>query len=86
MGAFASRQVARPDYRVLVATLDALQSASPAARALRANGVRGATAISNNGLVALLLGEGGWREAVVAQGGCFHGESAAAAASRRQPK
>jgi hypothetical protein len=35
MHARGRRQVARPDYRVLVATLEAMQSASPAARALR---------------------------------------------------
>ncbi|HEX8400077.1 MAG TPA: hypothetical protein VF628_00050 [Allosphingosinicella sp.] len=86
IGAWASRQAARPDYRVLVATLEAVQSASPAARALRAAGAQGRAAPCHDGLVTLLLGEPGWREAVAAQGGCFHREGAAAAASRRKGK
>ena len=86
MGAFASRQVSRPDYRVMVATLDAMQSASPAARALRATGAAGQAALSQDGLVSLLLGEPGWREAILAQGGCFHRGGFGAAANCRQWK
>lgn len=86
MGAWASRQPARPDYRIMVATLEALQSASSAARALRAGGACAQTPARHDCLVALLLGEPGWREAVGAQGGCFDRDGAAAASSRRQPK
>jgi hypothetical protein len=38
----------------------------------------------HDALVALLLGEPGWREAVAAQDGCFH--PASAAARTCQPK
>jgi 3-hydroxyisobutyrate dehydrogenase-like beta-hydroxyacid dehydrogenase len=85
MGAWAGRRAARPDYRVLVATLEAVQSASPAARALRGARVSAQTLPRHDCLVALLLGTPHWREAVAAQGGCFHGE-AAAALRRRKPK
>lgn len=69
---FASRSAARLDYRVLVATLAAMQSASAAARAVRAPGSEGKAAFRHDPLVELLLGGPGWRDAVAAQGGCFN--------------
>ncbi len=53
---FASRSAARLDYGVLVATLEAMQSASAAARALRGLGAEGKAAPRHDGLVELLLG------------------------------
>ena len=84
MGAWASREAARPDYRVMVATLEAMQSASVTARALRGSRISPEAPARHDCLVALLLGEPGWRETVAAQAGCFNPEGAAAAASRRQ--
>jgi len=84
--AWGRRQPARPDYRILVATLEAMQSASPAARALRSARVSDDAQPRHDGLVALLLGEPAWRAAVTAQGGCFHRGAAAHAAQRRKPK
>jgi nitroreductase len=69
---FASRMPARLDYGVLVSTLEAMQSASAAARAVRGLGIEGMAAPRQDALVELLLGGSGWRDAVVAQGGCFH--------------
>jgi hypothetical protein len=86
MHARGRRQVARPDYRVLVATLEAMQSASPAARALRGAPIDAAAQPRHDGLVALLLGEPAWREAVAAQGGCFHRTVAGQAGELRKPK
>jgi hypothetical protein len=86
MGAWASREAARPDYRVMVATLEAMQSASPAARAVRGSRVSPEAPARHDCLVALVLGEPGWRESVAAQAGCFNPEAAAAAASRRKLK
>ncbi len=74
---FASRSAARLDYGVLVATLEAMQSASAAARAVRGFGGQGAAAPRQDALVELLLGGGGWREALNAQGGCFNAAQAA---------
>jgi hypothetical protein len=86
MSAWASRRAARPDYRVLVATLEAIQSASPTARALRSSRISPEAPARHDCLVALLLGEPGWRETVAVQAGCFNPDGAAAAASRRKPK
>jgi hypothetical protein len=73
---FAGRSPARLDYRVLVATLATMQSASPAARA--AAGTGEGSMISRHGpLVELLLGGPSWREAVAAQAGCFNQAQAA---------
>lgn len=69
---FASRSAARLDYRVLVATLEAIQSSSAAARAVRGLGVQGQAVPHRNGLVELVLGGPGWREAVAAQRGSFN--------------
>ena len=69
---FAGGTAARLDYGVLVATLEALQSASPAARAVRGLGSGGIAQARPDPLVELLLGGPDWREAVVAQGGCFN--------------
>ncbi len=84
MGAWASREAARPDYRVMVATLEAMQSASATARALRASRVSPEAPARHDCLVALLLGEPGWREAVSSQAGCFNPDGAAAAAGCRK--
>jgi hypothetical protein len=69
---FASRSAARLDYGVLVATLEAMQSASAAARSLRGLGAEGKVAPRHDGLVELLLGGPGWREAISAQRGSFN--------------
>ncbi len=69
---FASRTAARLDYGVLVATLEAMQSESPAARAVRGLAGEGANAPRQDALVELLVGGPGWRDAVAAQGGCFN--------------
>jgi len=74
---FASRSAARLDYPVLVASLSAVQSASAAARAVRALGSPGAPAPRHDPLVELLLGGADWREAAVAQRGCFNPGQAA---------
>ncbi len=86
MRAWGRREAVRPDYRVLVATLEAMQSASPAARALRGARVSTEAQPRHDGLVALLLGEAAWRDAVAAQGGCFHPGAAARVAAARKPK
>ena len=69
---FASRSAARLDYRVLVATLEAMQSSSMAARALRSLGSAGETVARRDGLVELVLGGAGWREAIASQRGSFN--------------
>ena len=69
---FASPSAARLDYGVLIATLDALQSASPAARALRGCGGEGIVALGRDPVVELILGGSAWREAIEAQCGSFH--------------
>ena len=69
---FASRTPARLDYGVLVATLEAAQSASVAARTVRGLGIAGMAAPRQDALVELLLGGPDWREALAAQGGCFN--------------
>ncbi len=74
---FATGAPARLDYGVLVATLEAMQSASAAARAVRGFGCQGAAAPRQDALVELLLGGSGWREALIAQGGCFNAAQAA---------
>ena len=74
---FAGRSAARLDYGVLVATLEAMQSASAAARAVRGLGSERAMAPRQDALVELLLGGPGWREAAAAQEGCFNRRQAA---------
>ena len=69
---FASRSAARLDYRVLIATLEALQSASATARAVRGLPVTRAAAPGSAALVELLLAGPEWREAIAEQGGCFN--------------
>jgi hypothetical protein len=71
------RQAAALDYRVLVASLEAMQSASSTARAVRAAGASAGPALRHDPLVELLVGAPGWREAVAAQGGCFNPARAA---------
>ena len=73
---FASRSAAGLDYGVLVATLEAMQSASAAARAVRGLGAPGEAAPRQDGLVELLLGGPGWREAILSQRGSFNPERA----------
>ena len=68
---FASGAPARLDYGVLVATLDAIQSASAAARAARC--ARGpADSAQREPLVDILLATPAWSDAVAAQEGRFH--------------
>ena len=69
---FASRAPARLDYGVLVATLEAAQSSSAAARTVRGLTVEGMAAPRQDALVELLLGGPDWRGAVISQGGCFN--------------
>jgi hypothetical protein len=69
---FAGGSPARLDYGVLVATLEAVQSTSAAARAVRGFSGEGNTAPRQDALVELLLGGPGWRDALIAQGGCFN--------------
>ena len=69
---FASRAPARLDYGVLVATLEAAQSSSAAARTVRGLAAAGMAAPRQDALVELLLGGPDWREAVAAQAGCFN--------------
>ena len=67
----ADRTPARLDYGVLVATLDAIQSASAAARAARC--ARGpADSAPREPLVDILLATPAWSDAVAAQEGRFH--------------
>jgi len=68
---FARGSAARLDYGVLVATLEAMQSSSAAARAVRGLSVEGASP-PQDALVELLLGGPTWREAVLAQAGSFN--------------
>ncbi len=86
MQTWGRRQAVRPDYRILVASLEAMQSASPTARALRGAPISPQAQPRHDGLVALLLGEPAWRASVSAQGGCFHPGAAARAAAGRKPK
>jgi len=77
---FSSRSAARLDYGVLVATLEAMQSDSIAALTeVRSMSEGRSSGCGHDPLVELVLGGGGWREAIVAQGGCFN----AALAERR---
>ena len=69
---FARRSQARIDYRVLVATLEAIQSTSPAARSVRLARGKTDSAPRHDPIVELLLGGGAWHDAVSAQGGCFN--------------
>jgi hypothetical protein len=69
---FASRSAARLDYGVLVASLDAMQAASPSARALRSFGCEAGAAPGANPLVEIILGGPRWREAIPAQSGSFN--------------
>ena len=66
---FASRAAARLDFGMLVAALKAQQSSSPAARIQAALAAPRAIA---DPLVEILLAGPCWRQAVAAQGGCFH--------------
>jgi hypothetical protein len=69
---FAGRSAARLDYGVLVAMLDAMQAASPSARALRSVACQAGAVAGANPLVEILLGGPLWREAIAAQCGCFN--------------
>ena len=70
----------RAELGVLVAGLCAMQETSTAARTLRRAGFAG-TMCAQHPLVELLLGGPNWREAIGAQGGCFHREQALRAQS-----
>ncbi|MBA3677761.1 MAG: hypothetical protein H0W74_10225 [Sphingosinicella sp.] len=68
-----SRQPARLDYCVLVATLQALQLATATARAESlCGGEANASPAHREPLAEILLGSDDWQEAVVAQGGSFN--------------
>ena len=70
---FADRSAATLDYPMLVTTLRAMQSATPAARAEGGAGVaKAASEPGNHPILDILAGSAGWREAVGAQGGCFN--------------
>ena len=69
---FARRSQARIDYGVLVATLDAIQSTSPAARSVRLARERTEAAPQHDPIVELLVAGTAWHDAVAAQGGCFN--------------
>ena len=69
---FAGRSAARLDYGVLVASLQAMQAATSAARALRSFGCSPGEVEGANPLVEILLGGPKWREAVAAQCGSFN--------------
>jgi hypothetical protein len=61
------------DYRVMVATLAALQSTSATARAAALGAGGGPGAVAGRHPLAEILTDGaGWRDAVAAQGGCFN--------------
>ncbi|MEA3061035.1 MAG: hypothetical protein QOJ94_816 [Sphingomonadales bacterium] len=66
---FASRAAARVDFGMLIAALKAQQAASPAARIQATLGEPRTVA---DPLVEILLAGPVWRQAVAAQGGCFH--------------
>jgi len=66
---FASRIAARVDFGMLVASLRAEQSASPAAAALAGLSARPRPL---DPLAEILLGGPEWRAAVAAQGGSFN--------------
>jgi hypothetical protein len=76
---FAGRAAARLDYGVLVATLQAMQSAGAVRAEVSAAAAGAAPGAAQDPLVELILGGSSWREAIVAQGGCFN----AALAGRR---
>ena len=69
---FARHSAARLDYPVLVATLEAVQSSSATARAVRSLGAERDAAADRDGLVELILGGSCWRGAIAAQQGSFN--------------
>ncbi len=70
---FATGAPARLDYGVLVATLEALQSASPTARAALGGGVSPPSAFARHqALAELVLGGPAWRAAVATRAGSFN--------------
>jgi hypothetical protein len=80
---FAGRSDARLDYGVLVATLEAIQSASAGAHAEVGAAALGRThCTAQDPLVELILGGPGWREAIALQGGCFNADYAVTQGNR----
>jgi len=73
-GEFAARRPAGIDYCVFVATLQALQLATPTARAESRCGGGDANAAPAKGdpLAEIVLGSRHWQYAVLAQGGSFN--------------
>ena len=70
---FAERTSARLDYGVLVATLEAVQTASAAAAAeVRAAGSGAISDTGHDPLAELLLGGPAWRAAIGTLAGCFN--------------
>jgi hypothetical protein len=80
----SSRRVARIDYRVFVATLQALQLATATARAESRCGGRApeVNPHQREPLAEILLGCQDWQEAVLARGGCFNPAFARGAETR----
>lgn len=71
--AFAVRSSTSLDYAVLVATLEAVQSASATARAGHIRDEEAEPSPpSHDPLAELLLGGNEWRAAITAQEGCFN--------------
>ncbi len=68
----AGRSAVRLDYGVLIATLEAVQSASTVARALRDVGGEGSAPSGRDPAIELRLGGPSWREAIDARGGSFN--------------
>jgi hypothetical protein len=73
---FASRSAARLDYGVLIATLEAMQSASATAKAVRGLTAEPIASPRQDSLAELVLGGPRWREAIAAQAGSFNPERA----------
>ena len=79
---FAVGTPARLDYGVLVATLEALQSASEAARAELGGGVSAVSGFARHeALAELVLGGPAWRAAIATRGGSFNPAVAAVGGS-----
>jgi hypothetical protein len=73
---FTGSSAARLDYGVVIASLDAMQAASPSARALRSSSPEPPCGPGAHPLVELVLGGSNWREAISARCGCFNPEYA----------
>jgi hypothetical protein len=63
---------ARPDFALLRALLEAQQASSPAARAQQSRRKCGTSDDEIGCLLEIILGGPDWRQAVLAQQGCFN--------------